>query len=308
MATNVAESVRARLLNKAKESGEDYNTMLVQYALQRFLYRLSVSEFGDQFLLKGSWLFVVWHDSLHRPTRDVDLLGFGSNDVGELLNVFLQVAKVKVDKPDGLTFDSSHFKSMEIKKEGDYQGVRISGKAKLGNAIIPLQIDIGFGDVVTPTAEYAELPGLLDFPNPNLKVYPVYTVISEKFHTMVFLGLSNSRMKDFYDLLTIAQTMSLTLGELQQAIKATFERRGLTISDASLIIFTDMFKNDENKNKQWNAFNRKNGLSLANDFTESIDKIQRFLEPVYQHIIQDTPPLRKQWNNKKWRWEDTIRE
>ncbi|MCX7554841.1 nucleotidyl transferase AbiEii/AbiGii toxin family protein [Marinicella sp. S1101] len=307
MVKDVAQSVRARLLNKAKESGEDYNTVLIQYALQRFLYRLSVSEFADQFLLKGSWLFVIWHDSLHRPTRDVDLLGFGSNDVGELLNVFVQVAKVYVEKPDGLTFDSSQFKSMEIKKEGDYQGVRISGKAKLGNAIIPLQIDIGFGDAVTPTAEYAELPGLLDFPNPNLKVYPVYTVISEKFHAMVFLGLSNSRMKDFYDLLTIAQTMSLSMGELQQAIMATFDRRGLVISDADLMIFTELFKNDADKNKQWNAFKRKNGLPLKDDFAVTIDKIQGFLEPVYQHIALDKNPVEKHWDNKAWFWKDTER-
>ena len=303
MVKDIAQSVRARLLNKAKEGGEDYHTVLIQYALQRFLYRLSISDFSEQFLLKGSWLFVVWHDSLHRPTRDVDLLGYGSNDVDEILLVFKTVADLTVDKSDGLVFETALFKATEIKKEGDYQGVRISGKAKLGQAIIPLQIDIGFGDVVTPNAEYAELPGFLDFPVPKLKVYPVYTVIAEKFHAMVFLGLSNSRMKDFYDLLTIAQTMSLTMDDLQQAITATFDRRKMAVSDSKLMVFSDAYKTDEGKSTQWDAFIRKNNLQLTDDFVAIAEKIQQFLQPVYQQINLNKTPLQKQWNHSKCCWE-----
>jgi len=309
---DLIQSIRARLLNIAKQQGDDYNTLLVQYALQRLLYRLSISEYADQFLLKGSWLFVVWNNSLHRPTRDIDLLGYGSNDVDKLLTVFKVIAETKVEQPDGLVFDTALFKSAEIKKEGDYQGVRISGKAKLGNAIIPLQIDIGFGDVVTPAAVQADLPSWLDFPKPNLRMYPVYTVVAEKFHAMIYLGLTNSRMKDFYDVVTIAQIlpekMTLHFDELQQAITATFARRGLDTSDKNLMIFSDSFKNDDSKAKQWLAFKNKNGLKSTDDFSNTVAKIQQFLEPVYQHIAlnepkNNQPRKSQQWNNTIWRWE-----
>lgn len=307
MVKNQAESIRQRLRNLAKVRKEEFNFVLRQFVLQRLMYRLSISVYADDFMLKGGLLFWVWNKNFHRPTQDMDLLAFGDDDIDVMKEKFSHIMQIEVN--DGVVFKNKDILVSQIKEDAKYQGIRISGKAYLTQAVIPYQIDIGFGDAVEVERQFTEIPSFLeDLPTPKLKVYPVYTVIAEKFHAMIVLGKANSRMKDFYDLLTIAQTMSLTLGELQQAIKATFDRRGLTIADSSLIIFTDMFKNDEDKNKQWNAFKRKNGLSLTDDFAESIDKIQRFLEPVYQHIIQDTPPLRKQWNNKKWRWEDTIRE
>jgi hypothetical protein len=209
MTKDVAKSIRARLLNISKQQGENFNTLLVQYALQRLLYRISISQFADQFLLKGSWLFVVWDKAFHRPTKDIDLLGFGSNDKNELLRKFKTTAKIDPDCPDGLYFELKSFNAVEIKKEGNYQGVRISGIAILDSAKISLQIDIGFGDAVTPNAVIASLPSLLDLPDPKLKVYHVYTVLSEKFHAIVFLGLTNSRIKDFFDIHVIATNQQL---------------------------------------------------------------------------------------------------
>ena len=202
MVTNKAASIRQKLLNLSRERGESFDFVLQQYAIQRLLYRLSVSEYHDQFLLKGAMLFSVWTGDLHRPTKDIDLLGFGSNDTDVLVNDFKVICAIEAD--DGLIFDIESIQGVRIKEDSLYQGVRVTGFAHLEKAKIGLQVDIGFGDAVTPNARLATIPSFLDFPAPIMKIYPVYTVIAEKFHAMVALGLFNSRIKDFYDIWMIA--------------------------------------------------------------------------------------------------------
>jgi len=281
---DIAKSIRGRLLNHARQQGENFNTLMTQYVLQRFLYRLSVSEYADSFLLKGAWLFVVWNNVLHRPTKDVDLLGFGNNDQGELLVIFKSIASVAIEEPDGIVFVIDAFKSALIKEGEHYQGVRITGQAKLDTARVPIQIDIGFGDAVTPAACDAYLPSLLGMPEPQLRAYPVYTVIAEKFQAMVTLGLVNSRMKDFYDISVIAHTMPLDGKILIRAVRATFERRNTEISTEPLYVFSDDFKNDRNKQVQWKAFLNKNSLDNVTDFSHVVGEVQQLLEPVHQSI------------------------
>jgi predicted nucleotidyltransferase component of viral defense system len=197
---NVPASIRQRLLNLAKERNEDFNYVLTQYAMQRLLYRLSISEFKDRFLLKGALLFSIWNPDLHRPTRDADFLSFGTSDVDDLVATFKKICSMASDVDDGLIFNLDTIQGMQIKEDAIFPGVRITGNSELAKARIAFQMDIGFGDVVTPKPEEALLPSYLDLPAPRLKIYPIYTVVAEKFQAMVALGMANSRMKDFLDI------------------------------------------------------------------------------------------------------------
>ena len=200
---NVAASVRARLLNKARAEKLDFNLLLTRYALERVLYRLSISEQSGQFLLKGALLFDIWFDLPHRPTHDADLLGFGSTDMPYLENLFREISQIASD--DGIVFQADSVKAAEIRKEANYAGVRVTMIGLLDGARCPVQIDIGFGDAVTPAPENVQYPVILDgMPQPQLRVYPRYTVVAEKLEAMVKLGILNSRMKDYFDLWVLA--------------------------------------------------------------------------------------------------------
>jgi predicted nucleotidyltransferase component of viral defense system len=296
LVTNKAASIRQKLLNLSRERGESFDFVLQQYAIQRLLYRLSVSEYHDQFLLKGAMLFSVWTGDLHRPTKDIDLLGFGSNDIDVLVNDFKVICATETD--DGLIFDIESIQGVRIKEDSLYQGVRVTGFAHLEKAKIGFQVDIGFGDAVTPNARLATIPSFLDFPAPIMKIYPVYTVIAEKFHAMVALGLFNSRIKDFYDIWMITihglQEGNFLLGGdaldgtdldgtlLCSAITSTFNRRNTVMSTEMLSVFTAEFMQDTNKHKQWNAFFNKNRIVSDQSFENIQQGLRCFLEPVYQ--------------------------
>jgi len=301
MPKNTPASIRQRLLNLARERREDFDYVLRQYVMQRLLYRLSTSRYADQFLLKGALLFWVWNETFHRPTRDIDLLSFGDNDVPHLVEVFRQIISAETD--DGLVFDIEAVTGIEIKEGADYPGVRLTGFAFLAKARIPFQVDVGYGDAVVPAAEEAVLPSFLDLPPPQLRVYPVYGVIAEKFQAMVMLGLANSRMKDFYDIRIIASTMALDGDLLAQAIQATFERRKTVISQEPLTLLSDDFAQDQGKQKQWQAFLGKNSIEDASSFVEVMQGLQLFLEPVYQAIADGRPYLCR-WSQEKSQWVD----
>ncbi|MCE3254326.1 MAG: hypothetical protein K0Q67_3346, partial [Cellvibrio sp.] len=221
MNNNLAVSVRARLLNVAKAENSDFNQILIRYALERFLYRMSESRYAERFLLKGALLFTVWYDLPHRPTRDIDLLGFGSSDLENIARTFREIASISV--ADGITFDSGDILVTETRKEAGYAGARVIISAEIANARCKTQIDIGFGDAVTPEPVDAIYPALLsEFPAPKLKTYPVYTVIAEKLHAIALLGMTNSRLKDYWDLTILFEREVLNDYLLAQAINATF--------------------------------------------------------------------------------------
>ncbi|MBI3188138.1 MAG: nucleotidyl transferase AbiEii/AbiGii toxin family protein [Gammaproteobacteria bacterium] len=197
MSKHTATSVRSRLLNLAKAEGTDFNTILVRYALERILYRISQSAHADKFLLKGALLFTLWYDMPHRHTRDADLLGFGASDLDSVAQTFRDIAEVEAN--DGMVFDPSSVVVEEIRKDAGYSGVRVVISADLARARCRTQIDIGFGDAITPDPIQAVYPVLLkDLPAPQLRVYPVYTVIAEKLHAIALLGMTNSRLKDYW--------------------------------------------------------------------------------------------------------------
>ncbi|OGB26803.1 MAG: hypothetical protein A3I66_21870 [Burkholderiales bacterium RIFCSPLOWO2_02_FULL_57_36] len=258
MSGNLAASVRARLTNLARERKEDIGLMFTRYGLERLLYRLSRSRYNDRFLLKGALLFNLWYDVPHRPTRDVDLLGFGPNDIPELETVFRAI--VSIENDDGLIFDPASVRASEIRKEAGYRGVRILLGARLAQARLSLQVDIGFGDAVIPAPEQVAYPALLDMPAPLLRAYRPETVIAEKLQAMVMLGETNSRMKDFFDLWVMAKHSVFELKLLADAIRATFARRETTVPEILPFLLTEQFAPETAVYRLWNAFIRKNGL------------------------------------------------
>lgn len=274
---NVAASVRARLLNKARAEKLDFNLLLTRYALERMLYRLSASDERGQFLLKGALLFDLWFDVPHRPTHDADLLGFGSAELPHLENLFRQISQI--DNDDGIVFQADTVKAAEIRKEANYAGVRVTLIGLLDGARCPVQIDIGFGDAVVPGPEDAQYPVILEgMPSPQLRVYPRYTVVAEKFEAMASLGILNSRMKDYFDLWILSRHSDFDGTVLAQAIRATFERRGTGIPAGLPLSLTDEFAQDDQKNKQWSAFQRKNALEPM-ALAAVIEALRDFLLP-----------------------------
>ena len=256
---NVAASVRARLLNVAKAQGVDFNQVLVRFALERILYCLTQSQHADRFLLKGALLFTLWYDMPHRATRDADLLGFGASDLDSVAETFRDIAAMAVD--DGIVFDPASVTVEEIRKEAGYGGVRVIIAGELAKARCKTQIDVGFGDAVTPAPVDSIYPVLLDdLPAPKLRAYPTYTVIAEKLHAFALLGMTNSRLKDYFYLSVLLERETLDTDLLGQAIKATFERRGMSMPDDVPIGLTDEFAHDASRQSLWLAFLKKNEL------------------------------------------------
>lgn len=262
MTSNLSASILARLLTLAKQRGDDYSLLLNRFATERLLTRVSMSTHADRFLLKGALLFALWYDTPHRPTRDADLLGFGPDDEASLIATFREVAAM--DLGDGIVFDPESVKAGAIREDNTYGGTRITLVARIGSARCALQIDVGFGDAVTPGPQTVAYPTLLkDFQAPTLRVYPVYTVIAEKYQAMVMLGQANSRMKDFYDIAVIAGRTELDGATLAAAIAATFARRQTVLPTERPLALTRQFSEDVAKIRQWQAFLTKNRIEAA---------------------------------------------
>jgi predicted nucleotidyltransferase component of viral defense system len=249
---NIGASVRARLLNLAKERNQPFELLLIRYTLERLLYRLSTSKHRERFALKGAMLMRHWLDDPHRPTRDLDLLGFGDSDPELTLKIFREICAVKAD--DAVVFDVDGLVVDRVRDESGYSGLRLKTYATVDGARVRVVIDIGYGDATEPGLNDIELPVLLDQPAPNLRAYPYETVIAEKFQAMVALGLANSRLKDFYDIWILAQTCDFKDGRLAQAIAATFARRKTEIPTERPDGLTLAFASDPTKQQQWNGF------------------------------------------------------
>lgn len=281
MTANLPASVRARLLNIAKHEGTDFNQVLVRFALERLLYRLSQSRHAERFLLKGALLFTLWYDMPHRPTRDADLLGFGASDLDTLRDTFREIAAIGVD--DGIVFDPATVSVEEIRKEAGYAGARVLIGAELARARVRTQVDVGFGDAVTPAPIEATYPVLIDdFPAPRLKTYPVYTVIAEKLHAIALLGMTNSRVKDYLDLQVLLERETIDPRILAEAIAATFSRRGMEVPPDPPVGLTEEFAQDVSRQALWRAFVMKNGLDAP-----SLDSTVAFLRDKLLPALSD---------------------
>lgn len=276
---NVAASVRARLMNEAKRSRIDYNQLLVRYAIERLLYRLSVSTHRESFVLKGAMLFGVWRGSAHRPTQDVDFLGFGEPSVGRLTEIFRELCALPVEE-DGIVFDAASVSAEEIRTVDEYGGTRLSVGCKMGGAKLRVQVDVAFGDAVTPGATDALYPRLLaDLQQPNLRVYPKETVVAEKVEAVVKLGMLNTRLKYYFDLNYLCRTFDFDGPTLVTAIRATFARRGTTIPAELPVGLGKQYSTDGVKQMQWSAFRRRLGEQTSPELlSDVIMALVSFLE------------------------------
>ena len=277
--SNLPASVRDRLLLISKGKGEDFNLTLTRYGIERLLYRLSQSAYSDRFVLKGATLFAVWLKQSHRPTRDLDLLGYVDNEVATLREQFQVICRHDV-VDDGLQFDADSIRIEPIRELDDYGGQRVHIRAFLAGARINLQIDVGFGDAIVPPATEIEYPTLLGFPSPRLRAYPPETVIAEKLHAIVALGWANSRIKDFYDVWVLSSHLSFDGAVLTRAIGATFERRQTTLPSEVPLALTEAFSTDSDKTTLWRGFLDRNRLDADQaSLSEVIIDLQRFLVP-----------------------------
>lgn len=276
----MAGSVKARLANLARDQREDFQELLSRYGRERLLYRLSVSKYRDQFILKGALLFVYWMGALHRPTRDMDLLGYGNTDIASIEAVFRELCTLN-SEPDGLIFDPETVTGERIKDEEEYEGVRIHLTALLERTRLRLQIDVAFGDRIVPGPEEIDFPTLLDFPIPHLKGYTRESMVAEKFEAMVKLGMLNTRMKDFFDLWSASQEFRFDGPTLSLAIKTTFTTRNTAAPRDPPLALTSEFFDDKEKSAQWNAFLNKARLNAERKSLREIsDALRTFLLPV----------------------------
>jgi len=273
---NLVASVHQKLLNKARESHRPFNDLLQYYAIERFLYRLSHSPLVGHFVLKGALMFQVWGLPGFRPTRDIDLLGHSTNTVEYIAGAFQQICRVEVEA-DGLLFDADSVQGEKIQEDASYEGVRVTFVGWLGNARIPMQIDIGFGDAITPEPAPLLYPVILDFPAPALSGYPRESVIAEKFQAMVALGEINSRMKDFYDIFTLAMNFDFDGNALQKAIERTFLQRQTSLPANAPVAFGQEFVRQ--KAPLWDVFLRRVSPGQQESFDSVVATLGKFLLP-----------------------------
>jgi predicted nucleotidyltransferase component of viral defense system len=281
---NLSASVRDRLTNRARERGEDVQLVMLRYAIERLLYRLSRSEYADHFVLKGAMLFSLWADVPYRATRDVDFLGYGDSAAERLVEIFRAICGVEVE-PDGVEFLADTVRAEQARENDEYQGVRVTLEARIAGARLSLQADIGFGDVVVPMVQEIQYPGLLDLPTPRLRAYPPETVVAEKFQAMVRFGAITSRMKDFYDLWAIATTFGFEGPVLAEAIRATFERRRTSLPAGTPDALSPEFAESRTNQSRWQGFLGRTAIAMTPEpFPAVLAKIREFVLPPTQAL------------------------
>ncbi len=251
---NLGASVRARLLQISKEKEQSFELILTRYAIERLLYRLAQSPQTDRFVLKGGMLLMTWFDEPFRATRDVDFLGCGDPAPDVVLRIFKEL--FSTDLEDGVRFDADGARVSRVRDENEYGGLRIRTTADIDGARIVVNVDVGFGDATEPGVEMLDYPVLLDMPMPRLRGYARETIVAEKFHAMVALGMINSRMKDYFDLWALSNAFKFDRSRLAKAISATFARRGTAIPDEVPDALTPAFAADATKQQQWESFKR----------------------------------------------------
>jgi hypothetical protein len=276
---NVAASIHQRLLNQAKVKDRPFNELLQHYAMERFLYRMSCSSHVKSFILKGALLLKVWQAPAARPTIDIDLLGRTSNEPESLVAIVRDICRQTV-KPDGLEFDGESIVGQVITTDAEYDGFRVRFRGQLGTARIAMQIDIGFGDVVTPDPSEVRYPTLLDLPAPRLLACPRETSIAEKFQVMLKRAALNSRLRDYYDVWLLSQNFAFDGVLLAKAIRNTCERR-LTEIAAQPLALSKSFADNERKQTQWRSFRQKSKVHHASEeLSDLVLAVAKFLGPI----------------------------
>lgn len=292
--SNTGASIRVKLLNIAKKSNRDYNALLNQFFQERFLYKLSLSPYQNNFILKGALLLMAYDIERTRPTKDIDFLGKSiKNDVGSLKEIIQEICSIKTN--DGIEFIKEKISAERIKEESEYGGVRIHIPYQMHTIKGVIQIDIGFGDKIIKGPTKIEFPTLLDMPAPLINVYSLETAIAEKFEAIVKLNFQTSRMKDFFDIDHISTYSAFDSSILLEALTITFKTRGTNLEDRKTI-FSEEFKTDNKKESQWKAFLNKSKILSDKNFVDIVNNIEKFIKPIFS--------IKKlKWNSHKFIWE-----
>jgi hypothetical protein len=289
---DVGASVRQRLLNKSKEQARPFQELLAYFAMERFLYRLGQSKHAESFVLKGALLLKVWNAPHSRPTMDIDLAGRTSNELQHLAGIVKELCEAPVES-DGVEFDGHSIEIGRIKEDAEYEGARVQFVATIAKARIRMQIDIGFGDVITPEPLRIAYPAILEFAAPELRAYPKETVVAEKLEALTVLGLLNSRIKDYFDLALLARTQNFSGEVLRDAIIATFRNRG-TVIESEPVGLTEAYFMDGAREVQWRAFAKRSMLADKTiELVALVVEIRAFLLPVLAYIVDGRPSLGK---------------
>lgn len=288
---NLPASVTARLLNRARQTGDDFQMLLTSFCLERFLYRLGVSSTRTRFVLKGAMLLRLWSEKPYRATRDLDLLRQGDGSFTAIRADIETICSTPVE-PDGVVFDPTALRIEAIRAEDESAGTRADLPARCGTARLILQIDMGLGDSVWPPPQPCAYPALLDFPSPTILAYPPETVIAEKIESIVVLGDRNSRIKDFFDLHHLANRFEFDRATLTEAIRRTFERRRTPVPTEEPIGLTRAYWENASRAPHVRAFARRAGLTVAADpAAEILSALRPFLLPILDdlHRVHATP-------------------
>jgi predicted nucleotidyltransferase component of viral defense system len=274
---NLTASIRARLQNKAKETDRSFSEILQYYGMERFLYRFSQSQYAEKFILKGALMFTVWEIPERRTTLDIDFSAEYDNHVDAIEKVIKNICHIPVTA-DGLVFDAKTVKGQKITENAEYGGVRVKFTGFLERSRIPMQIDVGFGDVIYPKFHTIDYPVILEFPVIRLKGYPVESVVSEKFEAMVKLGLLNSRMKDFYDVWIMMRQFNFNGSRLAEAIKRTFNHRKTPIPLNKPLFAEEIYDEKSDRQTLWQAFLKKENIKHAPEkLSDTAGGIEKFL-------------------------------
>ncbi len=279
---DISASVRQRLLNLARQEQQVFDVVLVAFGLERLVYRLSISDYRDRFVLKGGMLVTLWTEDTGRFTRDIDFLAFGEDDEASLKEAFEAI--LSIDAGDGLVFDAANLTAAPIREDQVYGGMRLKTVAYLGKTRIPITVDLGFGDALGDPAYQIDYGSLLDFPTASIRAYSPATVIAEKFQAVVSLGIANGRMKDFYDLWALPKSLEIGNDELAQTIRKTFERRDTEIPTTLPVGLSPEFSEDPDKIIQWAAYAESTDLE-AIPLAEVTGEIWEWLEPVCKMAV-----------------------
>ena len=291
---NVPHSIRNRLNNIAKKSNRRFDAVALQYFQERLLYRISKSDYRKNIILKGAFLLLVSDIEKSRPTKDIDFLGHKMSNDPEDIKILIN-SIISLDCDDGLVFVSESITSEIIKEGAQYEGVRIKLDVLLGTMRRKIQLDFGFGDKLLKEPVEIEFPVLLNGPSPKIMSYPLESVIAEKFEAVVKLNFYSSRIKDFYDILFLANLKSFKSVDLRKAFTITFENRGTSFTEIN-DVFSSEFMDDTNKHNLWNSFIKKNDLIISDTFSEIINQIRVFIEPIFDETFKST------WDPIKFRW------
>ncbi len=298
---DLAASVQARLLRRAKERGDDYQVLFATYVCERFLYRLGVSSVRDRFVLKGAMLLRLWSENPYRATRDLDLLRQGDGSIAALRTDLEAICAAEVES-DGIQFDATSIRLEPIRAEEEYVGSRATVVARSGKAKNTLQVDMGLGDAVFPPPESRSYPTLLEFRAPTVLAYAPESVIAEKLEAILVLGDRNSRIKDFFDLRHLAEHFEFEGARLTEAIRSTFARRGTPIPEGEPFGLTPDYWENPTRPLQVKAFARRAGLEVeAQPGAQILRVIRPFLLPILDDLRRGVQTTRT-WKPKgPWR-------